>query len=90
MQSETAWLREWFILDGKLHDSYLGYVTRCFPPFTSHGVHVVLQAPKATTSREHFLKESQRIANQLHQAHLRDQPVHEGGWNSVGLLISIP
>lgn len=37
----------------------------------------MLQASKATTSRDHFLKESERIANQLHQAHLRDQVIQE-------------
>lgn len=77
MHSQSTWLREWFILDGTLHDSYLGYVTRCFPPLTSHGVHIVLQASKATTSRHHFLKESERIAKQLHQAHLHELAFQE-------------
>lgn len=71
MQSENMWIRELFILDGDLHSSYLDYVTRCIPPFTSHGVHIVFQASKAAVDRDHFLNETQKIADELHQAHLQ-------------------
>ena len=72
-----------FLVDEDLLKTYSGYVTRCFPPITSHGVHIVFQASKRSVDQEHFIQETHRIASQLHHAATWQTP------NACGAVVSV-
>ena len=70
-QSDTLignrmWIREYFILEDKLISSYSSYVLQCFPPFTPQGIHVVIQSPVDSVDYQYFVRESDRLMQQIH------------------------
>ena len=61
------WMREFFIHDKELKSSYPEYLLATFSPFSTPGVHVILEAPSDAMSPAYFARESERIVTQLHQ-----------------------
>jgi len=61
------WMREFFIHDKQLKSSYPEYLLATFSPFSTPGVHVILEAPSDAMSPAYFARESERIVTQLHQ-----------------------
>ena len=61
------WMREFFIQDKKLKSSYSEYLLSTFSPFSSPGVHVILEAPSDLMSPTYFDRESERLVKRLHQ-----------------------
>ena len=61
------WMREFFIHDKQLKSSYPEYLLATFSPFSTPGVHVILEAASDAMSPAYFARESERIVTQLHQ-----------------------
>ena len=64
---DKKWMREFFIHDKDLKSSYPEYLLATFSPFSTPGVHVILEAPADAMSPAYFASESERIAKRLHQ-----------------------
>jgi exosortase/archaeosortase family protein len=61
------WMREFFIQDRELKSTYSEYLLATFSPFSSPGVHVILEAPSDLMSPTYFVRESERLVKRLHQ-----------------------
>ena len=61
------WMREFFIQDRELKSSYSEYLLATFSPFSSPGVHVILEAPSHLMSPTYFEQESERLVKRLYQ-----------------------
>ena len=68
LQSDSDWITEFFLMDGEVCQSYRRYLMRCFPPFTSQGVHVVFQAPKSSMQPHVFRSQARKLAEQLQRS----------------------
>ena len=63
------WMREFFIHDKELKSSYPEYLLATFSPFSTPGVHVILEAPSNLMSPDYFARESERIAKHLYRVY---------------------
>ena len=61
------WMREFFIQDRALKSTYSEYLLATFSPFSSPGVHVILEARSDLMSPTYFDRESERLVKRLHQ-----------------------
>ena len=59
------WMREFFIHEKQLKTNYSEYLLATFSPFSTPGVHVILEAPSHLMSSAYFARESERITRHL-------------------------
>jgi exosortase/archaeosortase family protein len=59
------WLREWYIIDGDVIDSYPQYLWRTSNPFTSRGAHVIASVKTSVLTAPQFEAVTAQIANQI-------------------------
>lgn len=63
--SPQMWIRECYFVGDRRISSYVHYAAVCFPPITSHGIHIVIQAPRSKLGQEYFIRESERLFQTL-------------------------
>ena len=72
MTGGNMWMRDYFIHEGELKSSYADYLLSSFSPFSSPGVHVILDAPTSSMSAAYFSQASEKLAGKLIRAYKRD------------------
>ena len=65
MTGGNMWMRDFFIHEGELKSSYGDYLLASFSPFSSPGVHVILDAPADSMSAAYFSRASDELAEKL-------------------------
>ena len=69
------WMKDFYIHDGKLLDSYSDYLVASFSPFSPPGVHLILDAPAESMSVTYFSKKSIEIATSIFNSYM-DNNMH--------------
>jgi exosortase/archaeosortase family protein len=64
-ESEQRYMREFFIIDGKIIDSYHEYIIATLLPFSNSGEHVIFDAPKNMFNAEYFNQQAIRYMTEL-------------------------
>ena len=72
------WMREFYLLDGKLVSSYAGYILRTFRPLSSAGVHLIFVAKSDQMTAAAFSESCQKLAAHLEDADGAAVCVHQG------------
>jgi exosortase/archaeosortase family protein len=67
LQRGDVWMTEFFLHEGELHSSYASYLLSSLAPWSSTGVHLVLQSPVDSMDSEYFSIESRRTAEAIHK-----------------------
>lgn len=65
LTSGNMWMKDFYIHDGKLLTSYSDYLIASFSPFTSPGVHVILDAPANSMSAHYFSTKSDELVKRI-------------------------
>jgi exosortase/archaeosortase family protein len=65
MTDGNMWMRDFFVHEGELKSSYGEYLLASFSPFSSPGVHVILDAPARSMSAAYFSRASEELAQKL-------------------------
>ena len=65
MTDGELWMREFFIVDGKLLDSHMAYVLSTIGPGKSAGVHLIFVSMKASMTAQEFEKTTRELADRL-------------------------
>jgi exosortase/archaeosortase family protein len=60
-----VWMAEFFLHDGELHSSYASYLLSSVAPWSSTGVHLVVQSPIDSMDSVYFSAESRRTAEAI-------------------------
>ena len=68
LQRGDVWMAEFFLHEGELHSSYASYLASSLAPWTSTGVHLVLQSPVDSMDSDYFSAESRRTAEAIQDA----------------------
>jgi len=68
------WMRDFFIHEGKLMSGYGDYLLASFSPFSTPGVHLILDAPADAMSAAYFSQASQRLAKRIFRAYREQKP----------------
>jgi hypothetical protein len=63
------WMKDFYIHEGKLLKNYSDYLVASFSPFSSPGVHIILDAPANSMSAEYFSKMSDELVNRIYKSH---------------------
>ena len=58
-------MTEFFLHEGELHSSYASYLLSSLAPWTSTGIHLVLQTPVESMDSDYFSAESRRTAEAI-------------------------
>ena len=58
-------MAEFFLHDGELHSSYASYLLSSLVPWSSSGVHLVVQSPVDSMDSTYFSDESRRTAEAI-------------------------
>lgn len=72
------WMRDFFIHDGRLLESYGDYLLASFSPFSSPGVHLILDAPAESMSAAYFSQMSEQLAGRVFAAQRGKATRHRG------------
>lgn len=73
VQAEDQWMREFFIHEGELKNSYSQYLISSMSPFSSSAVHIIMTAPSSTIDSRYFRETCEQLAHQVHTAYLNQQ-----------------
>ena len=68
------WMRDFFIHEGKLMSGYGDYLLASFSPFSTPGVHLILDAPADAMSAAYFSQASQLLAKRIFRAYREQKP----------------
>jgi exosortase/archaeosortase family protein len=71
LTSGDRWMREFFIHGGKLRMSYQEYLLASFSPFSSPGIHIIVEAPADMMSAVYFDRESERWVKRLYEMYAK-------------------
>lgn len=63
------WMRDFFIHEGRLLNSYGDYLLASFSPFSSPGIHLIFDAPADAMSAAYFSLMSERLATEVFDAY---------------------
>ena len=69
LTSGEMWMKDFYIHEGKLLKNYSDYLVASFSPFSSPGVHIILDAPANSMSAEYFSKMSDELVNRIYKSH---------------------
>jgi exosortase/archaeosortase family protein len=64
-QAQSRWLREYFIVNGRLLPTYRLYLQETAFSLRERGVHLIMEAPKATMSQSYFAEQCDKLAGEL-------------------------
>lgn len=73
MTGGGMWMKDFYIHDGKLLDSYSDYLLASFSPFSAPGVHIILDAPANSMSASYFSRKSFELANRIYSSYRNNQ-----------------
>jgi exosortase/archaeosortase family protein len=62
---DGVWMTEFFLHEGAIHASYASYLVSSLLPWSSTGVHLVLQSPVESMDSDYFAMESRRTAEAI-------------------------
>ena len=65
MTDGGQWLREFFLRDGQLIDTYRSYALSTLLPGTEPGVHIIIAAPRRNLGAEAFAVQASSVARRL-------------------------
>ena len=77
MTGGNMWKRDFFFHEGDLKTSYGDYLIASFSPFSSPGVHVILDAPADSMSAAYFSRASNELAEKLIRAYKRENAARD-------------
>ena len=77
MRGAGLWMCDFFIHEGAFKASYGDYLLASFSPFSSPGVHLILDASTSSMSAAYFARTSDQLARRIYQLYLHDR--HPGG-----------
>jgi exosortase/archaeosortase family protein len=69
MTGGNMWMRDFFIHEDELKSSYRDYLLASFSPFSSPGIHLILDAPANSMSAAYFSRASSELAEKLNRAY---------------------
>jgi hypothetical protein len=78
MTGGNMWMRDFFIHEGELKSTYGDYLLASFSPFSSPGVHLILDAPVDSMSPAYFSRASEELAARLFRAYVQERPEKDG------------
>jgi len=70
-EGEGKWMKEYFIHEGEILDSYSDYLLASFSPFSSPGVHLIYESSSTAMSAGYFEQETKVMAHRLFQLSTR-------------------
>jgi hypothetical protein len=62
-------MKDFYIHEGKLLNSYSEYLLASFSPFSAPGVHIILDAPADSMSASYFSRKSVELAERVHASY---------------------
>ena len=62
-------MKDFYIHDGKLLDTYSDYLLASFSPFSAPGVHIILDAPVNSMSATYFSNKSTQLAKRIYTSY---------------------
>jgi hypothetical protein len=69
MTGGGMWMRDFFIHEGEFKSSYADYLLASFSPFSSPGIHLILDAPAGAMSAAFFASASDKLARRVYDAY---------------------
>jgi exosortase/archaeosortase family protein len=86
MSGGNMWMRDFFIHEGELKSSYGDYLLASFSPFSSPGVHVILDAPVDSMSAAYFSRATEALAERLFRTHQQETPNRDEQGQSLAAI----
>ena len=83
------WMRDFYLHDGKLIESYADYLLASFSLFSSPGVHIILDAPSDSMSAAYFSRTSERLAKRIFNSYVEQKMQSKNALHSPVTINSV-